>query len=99
MSMNASGITVTFGTISQAQADVSNTVTRIDQQLSDLRQYLAPLVASWEGGAATDYQALQRRWDGSANDLNAVLGQISSLLGRAHESYTVTESSNVSVWA
>jgi WXG100 family type VII secretion target len=96
--MNASGITVTFGTISQAQGDVSSTVSRIDSQLNDLRQFLAPLVASWEGGASADYQVLQKRWDGAAGDLNGVLANISQLLGQAHDGYRSTEMANTAVW-
>ena len=94
----SSGITVSFGTVSQAQGDVANTVGRIDQQLADLRKFIAPLVASWEGGASTDYQALQKRWDSAAGDMNAVLAQISQLLGQAHEGYRSTESANAGAW-
>lgn len=96
--MSMPGITVTFGTISQAQADVANTVGRIDQQLNDLRSFLAPMVAVWEGGASSDYQALQRRWDTSAADLNEVLAQISQLLGMTHDSYHSTEAANANAW-
>ena len=95
----ATGITVSFGTITQAQSDVSNTVARIDQQLADLRHFIAPLVASWEGGASSDYQVLQKRWDGAANDLNAVLGQIGQLLGQVHDGYRSTESANSNCWS
>ena len=97
MSMT-SGITVSFGTVMQAQADVANTVSRIEQQLGDLRQYLAPLIASWDGGASGDYQVLQRRWDTTAADLNGVLSQISQLLGQAHDGYRATESANAAAW-
>ncbi len=99
MSAAASGITVTFGTIAQAQGDVSNTVSRIDQQMADLRQFISPLVASWEGGASTDYQVLQKRWDTAATDLNAVLAQIGRMLGQAHDGYQATESANAACWA
>jgi 6 kDa early secretory antigenic target len=94
----STGITVTFGTIQQAQSDVSQSVSRIDGQLNDLRQFLSPMISSWEGGASTDYQALQRRWDSAASDLNAVLQQISQMLGTTHQSYTSTESSNAGAW-
>jgi 6 kDa early secretory antigenic target len=94
----ASGITVSFGTVMQAQADVANTVSRVESQLGDLRQFLAPLVASWDGGASSDYQTLQKRWDTTANDLNAVLAQIGQLLGQAHDGYRQTESANAGVW-
>ncbi|MFV0307256.1 MAG: WXG100 family type VII secretion target [Desertimonas sp.] len=97
--MSMPGITVTFGTISQAQADVASTVTRVDGLLGDLRSFLAPMVSVWQGGAATDYQALQRRWDTSAADLNEVLGQISRLLGVSHDAYSSTEQANASAWA
>ena len=94
----STGITVTFGTIAQAQSDVARTVAQIDGQLNDLRQFLAPMVSTWEGGASSDYQVLQKRWDTSAADLNAVLQQISAMLGQANEGYQATESANAAVW-
>jgi 6 kDa early secretory antigenic target len=92
------GIAVTFGTIQQAQGDVANTVGRIDLQLGDLRSFLAPMVGTWEGGAAADYQVLQKRWDTAADDLNKVLSQISRLLGMSHDSYSSTETANANAW-
>ncbi len=94
----ATGITVTFGTIAQAQGDVSNTVARMNGQLDDLRAFLAPMVSTWEGGASSDYQVLQKRWDTAAADLNTVLMQISQLLGQANQGYQATEMANASVW-
>ena len=96
---SASGITVTFGTVSQAQGDVTATVGRMNEKHNDLRNFIAPLVASWEGGASADYQALQKRWDTAAQDLNAVLGQISQMLGQAHDGYRATESANAGAWS
>lgn len=93
-----SGIVVTFGTIMQAQSDVANTVAKIDSQLNDLRSFLAPMVSTWQGGAATDYQQLQRKWDAAAGDMNMVLGQISQMLGSTHDSYRETESRNAATW-
>lgn len=95
----SNGVKVTFQTIAQAQGDVSNTVARINQQHSDLRNYLAPLVSSWEGSASGDYQTLQRRWDSASTDLNAVLQEISRMLGTAHDTYRQTEQANTAVWA
>ncbi len=93
-----SGITVTFATIQQAQGDVASTVSRVDGQLNDLKSYLSPLVAGWEGSASTDYQTLQKRWDSAATDLNQVLQQISQMLGQTHDSYQQTESANRGIW-
>ena len=54
-----SEIKVTFGALAAAQSDVSGTAARITTQLEDLRRFLAPLVASWQGSAAQDYQVRQ----------------------------------------
>jgi 6 kDa early secretory antigenic target len=93
-----SGITVTFGTIQQAQGDVAATVSRVDGQLNDLKSFLAPLVASWEGSASSNYQTLQKKWDTSATELNQALQSISQMLGQTHDTYQQTESSNRGIW-
>ena len=49
-----SEIKVTFGALATAQSDVSGTASRITQQLEDLRRFLAPMVATWQGAAAQD---------------------------------------------
>lgn len=91
-------ILVTFGAVSEAAADTDGVANQIGQQLEDLKAYLAPLVASWQGQASGDYRALQAKWDTSANDLNTVLHQISTALRTAHSNYTSAESSNSSIW-
>ena len=74
-------IKVTFGAIESAQADVSGTAGRMNSQLEDLKRFLAPMVATWEGQAATEYQAKQRQWDTAAAGLASVLQQIGVALG------------------
>ena len=96
---SSNGVKVTFQTIAQAQSDVANTVARINQQHSDLRNFLSPLVAGWEGSASSDYQVLQGRWDSASADLNAVLQEISRMLGTTHDTYRQTEQANTAVWA
>jgi early secretory antigenic target protein ESAT-6 len=93
-----SEIKVTFGALEAAQGDVTATADRIAGQLAELQRYLAPLVASWEGQAATEYQAKQRRWDDAATDLATVLKQIGAALGAANESYRQVEKSNTDRW-
>jgi early secretory antigenic target protein ESAT-6 len=91
-------ILVTFGSIAEGAADVDAVANQIDQQLSDLRAYLAPLVATWEGTASIDYQALQRKWDTSLADLNVVLRQIGNSLRTANQNYTSAETTNARMW-
>lgn len=91
-------ILVTFGAINEAAMDTDSVASQIAQQMSDLKAYLAPLVASWSGDASSEYQALQSRWDASANDLNQVLRQMAQALRTAGDNYASTERKNSSIW-
>jgi WXG100 family type VII secretion target len=92
-------ILVTFGAINEAAMDTDGVASQIAQQLSDLKSYLAPLVATWSGQASTEYQALQSKWDASADDLNQVLRQMSQALRTAGDNYANTERKNSSIWS
>ena len=91
-------ILVTFGEIAAAQQNVTSTAQRMNAQLDDLKRYLAPLVATWTGQAAEDYQVKQRQWDTAAAGLNAVLARIGVALGQANEGYQQVERANASRW-
>jgi WXG100 family type VII secretion target len=78
--------------------DTDSVASQIAQQMSDLKAYLAPMVASWSGDASSEYQALQSRWDASANDLNQVLRQMAQALRTAGDNYASTERKNSSIW-
>ncbi|MCM3883409.1 WXG100 family type VII secretion target [Frankia sp. R82] len=91
-------ILVTFSSLAQAQTDTGSAFTAIQQELTDLRTYLNPLVSSWTGQAATNYQAAQTKWDNAVTDLNQVLGIISQALGTAHSTYRDTETINAGMW-
>ena len=93
-----SEIKVTFAALEAAQTDVSGVAGRMTGQLEDLKRFLAPLVATWEGQAATEYQAKQRQWDTAAASLTNVLGRIGAALGTANESYRQVEQANASRW-
>jgi 6 kDa early secretory antigenic target len=94
-----SEIKVTFAALEGARADVAGTSQRIAAQLDDLKRYLAPLVATWEGEAATRYAETQRRWDTAAADLRDVLAQVGVALGGAHDAYRRAETANAGRWA
>ena len=70
-----------FGLIEGARADIQNSSNNINTKLADLKSFLAPLVASWDGAAAEAYQAAQAKWDGAAQDLNQVLAAIGTAVG------------------
>lgn len=91
-------ILVTFESVQGAQSDTAATYAAMNNELSDLRSYLAPLVSSWTGQASQSYQALQKQWDTAAADLNSVLNTISAALGTAHQNYTGAENANAAMW-
>ena len=97
--MGAGEVFVTFGAVAQASSDARTTSTALNQQLADLKSYLAPLVASWEGQAATDYNAKQKQWDEAQAALNGLLAQIGTALDTSHSNYTQAENTNASMWA
>lgn len=94
----SSEIKVTFGALEGAQADVAAAAGRIRTQLEDLKRYLAPMVGTWTGQAAADYQAVQQKWDASAAGLNDTLNRIGVALGQANEAYRRTEQANAARW-
>lgn len=96
--MSETEIKVTFGALRTAQDDVAGAAKRLDAQLADLRRMLAPLVSTWQGQAATDYQARQRQWDTAAADLNVVLANVGVALGHAHDGYRSAEETNQRRW-
>jgi 6 kDa early secretory antigenic target len=96
--MSTSEIKVTFGALGAAQGDVATTASRITGQLEDLKRFLAPMVATWQGQAAVEYQARQRQWDSAAADITAVLSHIGVALGTANDSYQQVERANAARW-
>lgn len=97
--MSDGSILVTFESVMQASQDCSTINGQLTQELADLKTYLGPLIASWTGRAAEDYQALQRQWDTSADDLSQLLAEISRSLQIAGDNYRQTEQANSSIWA
>jgi WXG100 family type VII secretion target len=97
--MGAEGqVIVNAQVLDEGASDTDTVAGQIEQQLGDLHGYLTPLVASWTGEASNDYQALQQKWNASADDLSAVLRQIAGALRTASQSYVTGEHGNASMW-
>jgi ESAT-6 family protein len=84
-------VKVTFDTIDTAASDITTTATNLRNQLDDLRKYVQPLVASWTGEAATNYQNLQNQWHTSADQLHQILVQIATTLSTVNNNYRTVE--------
>jgi early secretory antigenic target protein ESAT-6 len=89
---------VTFGALSTAESDARTIAGQIDATLDDLRAYLAPMVSTWSGSAATEYNGLQSQWDTAAAELNTVLRTIADALRTANENYGEAERTNTGMW-
>jgi WXG100 family type VII secretion target len=97
--MGADGqVVVNSGTLNEGAADTDSIAGQIEQELNDLKGFLAPLVSSWQGEAASDWQALQTKWNASGADLHAILQQIAAGLRTASENYVSGENTNKSMW-
>lgn len=89
----------TFGAIDGARADIAASSGNINGKLADLKSYLAPLVADWEGSASEAYQAQQANWDAAANDLNLVLEAIGRAVGAGNDDMNATNNRAAASWS
>jgi len=92
-------IRVSFPALEETADYIDAKSREANQLLADLKSMLQPLVATWAGGAAENYNHKQYLWDTAATDLNAVLSQISTALHTANANYIEAESANTRRWA
>lgn len=79
------------GIIEEARLNISTSSNKINGQLDELKRYLAPLVASWEGETAVAYNAAQAKWDAAAAEINDTLNKIGVAVGQGNEAMTATD--------
>ncbi len=76
-----------------APDDITRIAAAIDEKLQDLRGRLQKL--QWEAADRDAYNALQRQWDQSVEDMRLVLPQIATALRDALANYRATTQANV----
>ncbi|ATE57399.1 WXG100 family type VII secretion target [Actinosynnema pretiosum] len=91
-------IKVDFGQLSGAAGDISGHATKVQTELDELKQRLAPVIAQWEGSSSETYQEAQRKWDTAAADLQQVLASIGTAVAAATEAYQSAEQRNTGRW-
>jgi 6 kDa early secretory antigenic target len=89
---------VNFGAMDTGAAGITGAARAIEQKLADLRQFLQPLIAEWEGDASAAYEAKQRQWDEAAAGLFQILNQVGLSVGTAGENYQSAEKANTALW-
>lgn len=80
-----SQIRVVYGVLEGAESNVQSTVSFMNGQLDGLKQYLRPFIQKWQGEGSQAYQAVQRKWDTAAADLNQILALIPPALRETHD--------------
>lgn len=95
--MSQSSISVDYGALENATAQIRTISGQIETKLADLRGRLQQI--QWEGEDRTAYQAQQAAWDSAMADINQILGQIGAAVGVARENYQTTERSAANLWS
>ena len=87
-----------FAQISNATADIRSSASRINGQLSDLKDMIKPMTDTWEGDAAVNYRAHQAKWDQAAEDLNRILNQIADTVEEGNNQMMAVNAAAANSW-
>lgn len=91
-------LVVNFHALTQASADISSALGKLNGSLDTLESDAAKLVATWEGDAQQAYAQRQRQWRAAANDLAQMLTDIRAALDASAQHYQGTEKTNVGMF-
>lgn len=87
-----------FAQISNTAADIRSSVTRINGQLTDLKDLIKPMTDTWEGEARDAYFAHQAKWDQAAEDLNRILNQIAETVDEGNTQMQAVNTAAANSW-
>jgi 6 kDa early secretory antigenic target len=83
------------GGSSEIQGSVATTAGLLDEGKSSL----ASLAAVWGGGGSEAYQAVQARWDSTANELNSALQNLAHTISESGATMAQTEAGVTGMFA
>lgn len=92
-------VLVTFSALANAAQSIQTTYNNLSTKLDDLKSELGPIVSTWTGTAAENYQVQQQKWNTAQTDLGNVLRAIGQAIEAAHDSYVTTENANAQSWS
>lgn len=84
-------ISVNYGALATAAADIQNSANQIESRLNELDRALQPLRANWTGEAATAYEAAKARWTAALTDMKTLLAQIGTQVISTSQNYQDTD--------
>jgi 6 kDa early secretory antigenic target len=88
-----------FAGIEAGSAAIQGNVGRIHSLLDEGKSSLTRLAAAWGGSGSEAYQAVQQKWDATANELNQSLQNLSRTIGEAGQAMSQTESGVTGMFA
>lgn len=83
-------IAVNYAALAEGQEGLVATWNRVEGHLAELDARIAA-TADMDAQTLTSYRALKARWDAAAQDRQAVLQGLASLVGRAGEQYRTVD--------
>lgn len=87
-----------FGQIEALTLRIDSVQAQMNSKLGDLKAYIAPLVADWEGDASLAYQEQQARWDSSALELNQILDAVGRVVGQGNADMQQVNTAAANSW-
>jgi 6 kDa early secretory antigenic target len=88
-----------FAGIEAAASTIQGNVTSIHSLLDEGKQSLTKLAAAWGGSGAESYQAVQQKWDGTAQELNSSLQNLARTISEAGQAMQSTEGNVTGLFA
>lgn len=82
---------VDVGQVQQASATVSATAERIRSEVATMMAHLTGLQATWQGGAALQFQEVSAQWQSTQAQVDAALLSINQALDRTAQTYAEAE--------
>lgn len=87
-----------FAQITNVSEDLRSSAARINGDLAELKQMLQPMAETWQGSAATAYQAHQAKWDQAADELNQILNQIATTVEDGNSTMLAVNNAAANSW-
>ncbi len=88
-----------FDTIQMGIDDTRTCHNALVQEKEGLESFLRNLGAEWYGGASSQWQGTQQRWNQSCDGVNEILFQLIVALEKVHHTGKLTEHKLEQVWS
>lgn len=89
---------VQFGGMETGAQNFGKIAKALEEELNDLEAKIRQHFADWEGSAKIAYTDAQAMWRNTANEMNALVVQLQSVIQTGHENYSNAESTNTRIW-